>query len=56
LRAGRAPKVLVHDRISSAKITRQATHAQNSSGYLGVKSIKEIISRPIIEGKSNLGL
>jgi hypothetical protein len=25
-------------------------------GYLSVKSIKEIISQPIIEGKSNLGL
>ncbi len=54
-RASGAPKVLVHDRISSANITRQATHAQKSSGYLGVKSNKKIISQPIIEGKSNIG-
>jgi hypothetical protein len=53
---GRAPKVLVHDRISFAKITRQATNAQKNSHYLGVKSLEETISQLIIEGKFNLGL
>ncbi len=55
-RAGQAPKVLVHDRISSAKIIGQATHAQKSSGYSGVEPIEEIISQLNIEGQSNLGL
>ncbi len=49
-RASRAPKVLVQDRISSAKKIQQATHAQKSSGYSSAESIKEIISQPIIKG------
>jgi hypothetical protein len=55
-RVGWALKILVQDRISSTKITRQATHAQKSNGYLSATSIEKIISQPIIEGKSNLGL
>ncbi len=31
-RVGRAPKVLVHDIISSTKITKQVAHAQKNSG------------------------
>jgi hypothetical protein len=33
-RVGRAPKVLIHDRISSTKTTKQVAHAQKNSGRL----------------------
>jgi hypothetical protein len=55
-RAGQTPKVIVHDRISFANRIGQAAHAQKSSGYSCIESIKEIINQPIIEGQSNLGL
>ncbi len=32
-RASQAPKVVVQDKISSTKTTRQAAHAQKSSGH-----------------------
>jgi hypothetical protein len=55
-RACQTPKVLVQDKISFVKKTGQATHAQKNSGYSYVESIEKIISQPIIEGQSNLGL
>jgi len=54
-RVGQAPKVLVRDKISFAKITWQAADAQKSSGYSNAESVKNIISQLIIEGQFNLG-
>ncbi len=55
-RAGQTPEVLVHDRISSVKKNGQVAHPQKNSGYSYLESIEKIISQPIIEGQSNIGL